>query len=136
MFRFVLVVFVVLTATVSQAGEVFPNYRTLMNYVDNQIMKRDFVPLITRLGGEDEYTEEELDVLSAQLLDVLPFDFTEVEILASENLSDTFTQEIRAYWNDQNSYAFIYFLLHERNGGLVVQNFHFSTSATEVMSRM
>ncbi len=132
---FALIVTLFLAVPPAQAQDsVFSDYDDYATFVDTHVMGRDFVPLILRLGGRDEYTDQELAENDKTLRNVWPLDFTHVTTFRREDLGGGVSQEGRMYWNG-TSYAFFYALLHERSDGFVVISFHLNTSSKKVMER-
>jgi len=113
----------------------FASYDAYVQFIDDKIMNRDFIPLITTLGGKDEYTPQQMQALNAQLLSVRPYDFTDTAVMKKVDLGKEFSQELRVYWNDRNSYIYFYALLHETNGSLIVLSFNLNTTSEKIFSR-
>lgn len=113
----------------------FVNYDAYAAFVDQNIMSRDFIPLINRLGGRDEYTPEQITGVNSQLLAAMPYDFTGAAILKQEKLGGGFIREIRAYWNDRDSYVYYYGLLHENGEQLVVVKFYLNTNSDKIFDK-
>jgi len=132
MFLAVLVISIATTASAQQRDGVFADYTAYAAFVDQRIMSRDFVPLIKSLGGRDEYTEEQLTKVNAQLLKAFPVDFRNVSVFRRQDLGNGVSQEARLYWTGEN-YAFYYAILHQRAGELVVLNFKLNSSVEPIM---
>lgn len=114
---------------------VFSNYDDYMRFVDSHIMARDFIPLVLRLGGRDEYTDEQLNAANVQLMSAMPRDFSNSAVLKRVKLSNGFSQEARVYWNDQLGYTYFYALLHDQPDGLVVLRFTLNTNIDAIFSK-
>ncbi|SDC06514.1 hypothetical protein [Ruegeria marina] len=132
-----LIFFLVLLSPASASAEdrVFASYDEYAGFVDEKIMWRDFVALINSLGGEDEYTEAQLNATNAQLLNAMPFDFTGSAVLKRVELTPDFSQEMRVYWNRQKSYVYFYAFLHRREEGLVVLKFNLNTNSDNIFDK-
>lgn len=118
----------------AQQDSVFESYSDYAAFVDRHIMTRDFIPLILRLGGRDEYTQEQLETTAAQLQRAWPVDFQSSSVFREENLGGGIRQEGRIYWTG-TSYAYFYALLHYRTDGFVVISFHLNTNSSKVLER-
>jgi hypothetical protein len=114
---------------------VFADYGQYAAYVDKMVTTRQFVPFIKKMGGADEYTEEELAKIEAQFLRLFPADFTARTVFRQEDLGGGMRQEGRMFWNAGTGYAFYYAVLHERADALVVLNFALNTKIEPIMSR-
>lgn len=126
---------VFLAPVAAQAQDsVFDDYATYAAFVDEKIMQRDFIPLIQRLGGRDEYTTEQLTATQANLKTALPFDFENMTVFKEVDLGGGVRQEARMYWTG-TSYAFYYAMLHERAGDLAVITFLLNTSSKAILER-
>lgn len=136
MFRRLIACFVIcLSGPVWAEDSVFDSYDEYTRYVDSHIMARDFVPLVLRLGGRDEYTNEQLESVNVQLMSAMKQDFSNSTVLKRVKLGSGFTQEARVYWNDQLGYTYFYALLHDQPGGLVVLRFTLNTSSDAIFSK-
>lgn len=132
----------VLTVLIAPAGAVqaqtadseFINYADYASYVDRHIMQRDFIPLIQKLGGRDEYTNEELAATQRNMLGIWPRDFESVSVFNRKDLGGGIWEEGRIYWTG-TSYAFFYALIHQRFDKFVVLNFLLNSSSTPIMER-
>ncbi len=134
LFSFLVMLFPLLAAPASaqQRDGVFASYAAYAAFVDQRIMSRDFIPLIKSLGGRDEYTEEQLIGVNAQLLTAFPVDFSNVSVFRRQDLGNGVSQEARLYWTGEN-YAFYYAILHQRGDELVVLNFKLNSSVEPIM---
>ncbi len=131
-FLAVLAASIATAARAQQRDGVFADYGAYAAFVDQRIMSRDFIPLIKSLGGRDEYTEEQLTAVNAQLLNAFPVDFENVTVFRRQDLGNGVSQEARLYWTGEN-YAFYYAILHQREGELVVLNFKLNSSVEPIM---
>ena len=136
MFRLTLALLLVLpvAAMAQQRDSVFKSYETFGAYVDDMVMKRDFIPLVQTLGGRDEYTPEQLGALNGQLMAAFPVDFNNSAVFRREDLGGGVVQEARIYWSGE-SYAFFYAILHQRKDDIVVLNFNLNTSISTIMAK-
>ncbi|MFP4042992.1 MAG: hypothetical protein ACLFTP_00250 [Rhodosalinus sp.] len=116
-----------------EMDSVFASYAEYSAFVDRHIMRRDFVPLVLRLGGRDEYREDDLHALNNQLLATFPVNFFEVSVFRETDLGGGFRQEARAYWTGV-SYAWFYALLHDRDSELVVAMFVLHSDPAQIMA--
>ena len=136
--RFLLPLLFSLSAAVSaahaQEDSVFKDYGDYAAFVDQHVMTRDFVPLILRLGGRDEYSTEELNDNNTKLRRVWPRDFDQVSVFRHEDLGGGISQEGRVYWTG-TGYAYFYAMLHDRPDGFVVISFHLNSNSKKVMER-
>jgi len=121
-------------ANAQMRDNVFKDYASFSQFVDEKVMARDFTSLILALGGRDEYTPEQLASLNRQLLDVFPKDFEHATVFRQVDLGGNFNQEARAFWVGEN-YVFFYAILHQREDGLVVINFSLNSSVGKIMSK-
>ncbi|MFV2002333.1 MAG: hypothetical protein ACC619_05075 [Paracoccaceae bacterium] len=121
------------TAFAQERDSVFSSYQAYGEYVDELIMKRDFIPLIQTLGGRDEYTKEQLAGVNVQLMAAFPVKFKNRSVFREVDLGAGMRQEARVYWTGE-SYAFFYALLHQRANDIVVVNFNLNSSSAAVMS--
>jgi len=96
---------------------------------------REFSNVLKDMGGADEYTEQQLDRIQSQMRDLVPYYLSNVDIIKRAELQNGFSQELRAYWNDKNSYVYYYALLHQREDKLVVILFYFNTSPEELLAK-
>lgn len=134
--KFMVVLFSLFTATSAMAGnKIFKDYNDYRSFADPLILERNFVPLVKALGGEDEYTDEQLDRLEMQLLVALPKNFSDVAVVKRVELEEGFSQEMRAYWNSNNSYVFYYSFLQQRKDGLIVLKFKINISSEQIFSQ-
>lgn len=117
-----------------ESDSLFPDYEAYAAFVDRHVMARDFVPLIQRLGGRDEFTEEELTANQRQMVGVWPRDFEKVTLFKQVDLGGGIRQEGRVYWTG-TSYAFFYAMLHEREDDLAVITFLLNSSSKPIMDR-
>ncbi len=114
------------------SDEVFSSYEDYESYVEQKIKNREFTNVVLRLGGADEFTPEQLRVIQNQLRDAVPYYLTDTAIMERVELSNGFSHEIRAFWNEKNSYFFYYALIHEREDGVLVLRFNMNTSSEEL----
>ena len=113
----------------------FSSYEEYQSYLDKKMKNREFSTVIKDFGGADEYTEQELTRIQTQLRDIVPFYLTDARMLKQVELENGFSQELRAYWNDKNSYIYFYALLHERDDDLLVIQFYLNTNPEELLTR-
>ncbi|WP_238366616.1 hypothetical protein [Mesobacterium pallidum] len=118
----------------AERDSLFADYQDFRAYIDSHMMQRDFIPMIQRLGGRDEYTMEQLSQVNTQLLTAFPADFTDVATVRSIEMAGGFREEAYAYWNGL-SYAWFYALLHERADDLVVIQFNVNSNASIVLDK-
>jgi hypothetical protein len=131
---FALLVAPIDAARAQMADSEFKNYADYASYVDRHIMGREFIPLIQKLGGRDEYTPEELAATQRNMLGIWPVDFENVTVFNRKDLGGGVWQEGRMYWTG-NGYAFFYALIHQRLDKFVVVNFLLNSSSTPIMER-
>ncbi|WP_299636792.1 hypothetical protein [uncultured Ruegeria sp.] len=135
MFRILATIILCLLALPAAADEVFPTYADYETFVDTKMKNREFSNVISRLGGADEYTPQQMEILQGQLRDLVPYYLTHADVAKRVELENGFAQEMRVYWNDKNSYVFVYTVLHEREDGLVVLSFSLNTNATPILEK-
>lgn len=126
-----------LTAATAQAQDrdsVFSDYTAFHSFVDNHIARRDFIPLIQKLGGRDEYTLEQLRSLQQQFTSIYPTDFSHRATVRAREMENGFREEIITYWTDL-AYIWFYAITHERKDGLVVINFALNSSYDAMADR-
>jgi len=119
----------------AQQTSFFPSYDAYEEYVDGQIMSRDYIPLIMQLGGADEITPEQSENFQQQLDFLYKQDFQNRAIMKSVVLENGFEQEARVYWSGLTSYVYYYALLHRRQDGVVVMEFVLNTSPKAILER-
>lgn len=137
MTRFFFILTALLLPVLASAQQIsfFPTFAAYEDYVDGQVMSRDYIPLVKRLGGGDEITDEQLGNLQRQFDFIYQEDFENVAILKTVTLENGFEQEARAYWTDLTGYLFYYALLHRREDGVVVIEFVLNSSVKAIMAR-
>lgn len=121
-------------AALAQDG-IFADRAALDTFVNNNLMTRNFVPVIQQLGGRDEYTTEQLNGINTQFLNIYRADFGHVSTVRERRLGDGFHEEIRAYWTDDAGYLWLYLLTHQRASDVVVLSFKMNSSAAAVFER-
>ena len=121
-------------AALAQEDSIFQNYDDFTNYVDDHMMNRDFIPMVQRLGGRDEYTQEQLSQVNTQLLAAFPQDFPNKAIVRSVDMGAGFREEAWVYWQGL-SYAWFYVLLHDRGNDLLVIQFNINSNASVVLDK-
>ncbi|WP_170344268.1 hypothetical protein [Ruegeria atlantica] len=135
MFRILAPIILCFSTFPAAADEVFPTYADYETFVDTKMKNREFSNVINRLGGADEYTPQQMEILQGQLRDLVPYYLSHTEVAKRVELQNGFAQEMRVYWNDKNSYVFVYTVLHEREDGLVVLSFSLNTNATPILEK-
>ena len=135
MFRFLAAIVFCLSSLPAAADEVFSTYADYEAFVDTKIKNREFSNVISRLGGADEYTPQQMQVLQGQLRDRVPYYLTNADVAKRVELENGFAQEMRIYWNDKNSYLYYYALLHQRDDGVMVLQFSINTSPEPILAR-
>ncbi|WP_170390122.1 hypothetical protein [Ruegeria arenilitoris] len=133
MFRILAAIFLSLSTIPAAADEVFATYADYEAFVDTKIKNREFSNVISRLGGADEYTPQQMQVLQGQLRDLVPYYLTNADVAKRVELENGFAQEMRIYWNDNNSYLYYYALLHQRDDGVIVLQFSINTRAEPIL---
>ncbi|GAB5438570.1 hypothetical protein [Falsiruegeria mediterranea] len=113
----------------------FDSYDAYERFIDDKIMSRDFIPLINNMGGKDEYTPEQMRGVNAQLLNAMPFDFTDTALIKRVDLGNGFSQEMRAYWNKRTSYVYFYAFLHQTEDDLIVLKFNLNTNSEKIFGK-
>lgn len=106
MFPILSAIVLCLLALPAAADEVFPTYADYETFVDTKIKNREFSNVISRLGGANEYTPQQLAAAQGQLRNVVPYYLTNADVAKRVELESGFAQEMRIYWNDKNSYLF------------------------------
>ncbi len=130
--RFAAIIFC-LASLPAAADEVFPTYADYETFVDTKMKNREFSNAASRLGGADEYTPQQMEVIQGQLRDLVPYYLTHAAVAKRIELENGFAQEMRVYWNDKNSYVFTYTVLHQRDDGVMVLQFIINTSAQPIL---
>ncbi|MEW2913596.1 hypothetical protein [Leisingera sp. JC11] len=116
---------------------IFKSYDAYERFVDTVIKERDFKQLITRLGGRDEYTPEQLQSAQQQLLAIYPRDFTGSGVAVRQELMNGFRKEVRVYWNEEVlNYCYYYAFLHDRGDSIVVLKFDLNTNSDVVFGKL
>ncbi len=113
----------------------FDSHDAYVRFIDDKIMSRDFIPLITEMGGKDEYTPEQMNAANARLLTAMPFDFVDTALIKTVDLGNGFSQEMRAYWNNRSSYVFFYAFLHQKADELIVLKFNLNTNSEKIFDK-
>lgn len=113
----------------------FNSYDAYVRFIDDKIMSRDFIPLITNMGGKDEYTPEQMRAANTRLLSAMPFDFADTALIKEVDLGNGFSQEMRAYWNNRDSYVFFYAFLHQKEDELIVLKFNLNTNSEKIFNK-
>jgi len=123
-----------LAASAQQRDSFFDDYEDYARFVDSRIMTREFVELIQVLGGRDEYTIEQLENINQRFRSRFPSNFTSRAVIHKIDLGGGFSQEMRAYWGNNDSYNFFYAMLHSRDDGLVVLTFTLNSDVSKVLA--
>lgn len=76
-----------------------------------------------------------MQVLQGQLRDLVPYYLTNADVAKRVELKSGFSQEMRIYWNDRNSYLYYYALLHQRDDGVIVLQFSINTRAEPILEK-
>ncbi|WP_212523193.1 hypothetical protein [Actibacterium sp. MT2.3-13A] len=117
-----------------ETDSIFADDATFHSFVDGHIARRDFIPLIQRLGGRDEYTAEQLNGLQQQFLAIYPADFTHRATVRTRLLENGFREEIVGYWTGL-AYIWFYAITHQRDDGVVVISFALNSNYDQVAAR-
>jgi hypothetical protein len=126
----------VLAAPAAQARDsLFKDYNAFSNYIDREVKRRNWVPMIQKLGGRSRYTQQQLQGIKIQFDTLYRQDFTHVEVFNRRDLGGGLWEEGRIYWRDVDSNVFVYLLLHEREEGLVVIRFSLNSSPEKILSQ-
>ncbi|MFC6584146.1 hypothetical protein [Sulfitobacter aestuariivivens] len=86
------------TPALAQDESIFADYDAYDAFVNERIMAREFVPLLLRLGGRNEYTDEEIEENQAQMRQIWPVDFKRVTVFREVDLGGGVRQEGRLFW--------------------------------------
>jgi len=113
----------------------FADYAAYADFVDSHIINRDFIELIQKLGGRDEYTIEQLRGINGRFLSIYPANFTGRAVTHETDLGRGFRQEMRVYWDGDGNYVFFYAALHERPDALVVLTFNINSDPAKVLEK-
>ncbi|MEX5728937.1 hypothetical protein Ga0609869_002290 [Rhodovulum iodosum] len=113
---------------------IFDDYAELRSFLRQKAAMRDFVPLIQRLGGRDEYSPEQLDAINSQFRSIYPAALTDDMRVRTRALENGFREEIIAF-REREHYLWIYLLYHERGQDLVVINFSMNSNAEPILTR-
>ena len=133
--RILLAMAVCFPLSLSAQESIFTDYDDYAKYVDTRVMNRDFIPLIKRLGGTNQYTDAELSNINAQLMNAMRHDFTDVAVIKNVDLGNGFSQEARVYWHDKLGYTYFYAFLHNRGDRLVVLRFDLNTNSNTIFDK-
>ncbi|WP_170413244.1 hypothetical protein [Ruegeria atlantica] len=131
----ILTLVVALFCATPALAENFSSYEAYQSILDKKMKNREFANVVREMGGADEYSEQELARIQIQLREVAPYYLTNADIVKRVELENGYSQELRAYWNDKNSYIFLYALLHQRDDGLVPIQFYINTSPEELLKK-
>ena len=121
-------------AAFAQEDSIFTSYDDYATFVDDLVLKRDFIPLIQRRGGRDEYTIEQLNGIEAQFTSIYARAFDESAALKETELGAGFSSEIRSYWGP-SGYLWFGALLHDRGDDLVVIHFRLNANSQPVFEQ-
>ena len=128
---------VILAAPAAQAQirpSVFESESDYADFVNRSVMSRDFVPLVRMLGGDDEYTDQQLASVNQSLLNAFPSDFEETAVIKRVELMNGFVQEARAFWTGAQ-YGWFYALLHDTGSEYIVINFSLNTDVSVILDK-
>jgi len=129
--------FAVLPGVALAQDSVFKSYDSYERFVETVIKTRDFKQLITRLGGRDEYTPEQLHSAQGRLQSIYPRDFTGSGLAVRQQLMNGFSKEVRIYWNDATlSYCYYYAFLHDQGDAVVVLKFDLNTNSDVIFGKL
>ena len=112
----------------------FPSYAAYDAFVNSHILTRDFIPVIQRLGGRDEYTPEQLNGINTRFHSIYPADFENAAVIRKTDLGSGFRQEARVFWGGQSGYLYFFAMLHDTPEALVVLTFNMNSDVSEIMS--
>jgi len=121
-------------ARAEERDSIFADDAAYHAFVDDHIARRDFIPLIQKLGGRDEYTPEQLQGVLQQFTSIYTKNFSHRATVRTRMLESGFREEIVTYWNDLD-YIWFYAITHQREGELVVLNFALNSSYEAVAER-
>lgn len=113
----------------------FTSYEDYETYVNKHMMSRDFIPLILRMGGRDEHTQEQLAGFQRQFDGIYRRDFENTAFFKKVKLSEQFEQEARVFWVNPTTYIYYYALLHHRGTEVVVMEFLINSSPKPILDR-
>lgn len=130
---FVLVTFWPHFAAAEERDSYFPSYAAYDDFVTGHIMRREFIPVIQKLGGRDEYTIEQLNGINGRFRAIYPADFRNVAVIRETDLGQGFRQEARVYWSPEAGYVYFFAMLHDQPDALVVLTFTINSDVTEIM---
>lgn len=136
MFRLALLmaVFVLGAVGAAMAQDVpFASRETFYEFVDTHMAKRDFATQVSRLGGADEYSPEQLAGADEAFKRALPDPLTQKAVLRTREMQAGFREELVVYWGERG-YLWCYFLLHEREEGVLVMRFNFNIDSEAIFS--
>ena len=122
------------SATAQQGDGVFRDYDSYSAFVDDSMMQREFSALIVGLGGNDEFSAEQLDAARLNMEKGWPTNFEDAAVFREEDLGGGLRQEGRIFWNG-TYYAYYYALLHQRADDLQVLSFLINSSIKPIMER-
>lgn len=111
----------------------FASRESLYEFLDKHMATRDFATQVARLGGADEYSPEQLANADAALKRALPDPLTEKAVLRTREMQAGFREELAVYWGE-SGYIWCYFLLHEREEGVLVMRFNFNTDSEAIFN--
>lgn len=104
----------------------FADDDSLVAFVEQHGKVRDFPTLLRELGGGDEYTDQQIAGLDAQLRNIYPDDFTAFALVKSRTLESGFRQRVYTFWNG-TAYVWLYLMTHQRQDGVQVIQFSFNS---------
>ena len=123
-----------LPATAQDLPEsVFRDYDHMRKVLDDGMMQRNIVDVMRAFGASDEMTVEQLNDLEDRVRTIFPAPFSEVEIMKSEKMGASWTQEMYAY-NAGYSYIYAMVLFHQQDNAVVAVQFKFNTDPLEILA--
>ena len=106
---------------------IFRDYKHLRSVLDKNMMQRNMVDVMRAFGASDEMTPEQLTALEKRVRGIFSRDFTNVDVLRSDNMGNGWKQELYAYWNGA-SYIYAYVLMHDQGDRVNAIHFKFNTA--------
>jgi hypothetical protein len=98
---------------------IFDSYAEMRATLDDLMSKRQIADLLTRFGGADEMSLQDMTGLETQVRNLFPEDFENSAVMIRQDLENGFAQEMIAYWTG-TAYIYARVLWHERPDGVVV----------------
>jgi hypothetical protein len=134
MARLLVVIWFLMNGAAIAADQSFANREDMMSFVDEHMLQREFGPLIRRLDGGGEYSDDDINKVATNLRHIYPQDFTSADRIRYREMDNGFYEEVLAFWRPGGKYIFLYIFSHEASDGVYVLTFGLNSRAEKVLS--